>query len=192
MQHSHRLTKMAFLSLLSGCSFLMQKLEFPLPMFPVFLKIDFSDIPALIGGLIYGPLAGVLIEFLKNVLHFIFSGSETGAIPLGQMSNFLSGSIFVVVTVLISKKAGQLKGLIYGLGAATLLMAIVMTITNWYILFPAYSTLIHWTVTGSEKMVLVLYGVAPFNIVKGAIIATVFIPLYLKLKPYLNRHLVYR
>lgn len=90
MQRSHRLTKIIFLSLLSGSAFIIQIFDFPLSVFPTFLQIDFSEIPVLIGGLIYGPLAGILIELLKNVLHFIFSGSETGAIPLGQMSNFFS------------------------------------------------------------------------------------------------------
>lgn len=191
MQRSQRLTKMVFLSLLSGSAFLMQYLDFPLPGFPAFLEIDFSDIPALVGGLVYGPAAGILVEFLKNLLHFLFSGSISG-IPIGQMSNFLAGSIFVTVTVLVSRKTRELKGLIYGLVTATILMAVVMTIANWYVIFPAYSALIHWTYTHAQKIALILYGVAPFNVVKGLLIGAVFIPLYLKLKPHLEQRYLVR
>ncbi|WP_089965450.1 ECF transporter S component [Lihuaxuella thermophila] len=191
MQHSQRLTKLVFLSLLSGSAFLMQYLDFPLPGFPTFLEIDFSDLPALVGGLVYGPAAGILVEFLKNLLHYLFSGSITG-IPIGQMSNFLAGSIFVTVTVLISRKTGNVKGLVYGLVTATILMAAVMTIANWYVIFPAYSILIDWTVTHAQKMSLILYGVAPFNVLKGLLIGFIFIPLYLKLKPYMEQRSLVR
>ncbi len=190
MQHSRRLRKMVFLSLLSGSAFLMQYLDFPLPGFPAFLEIDFSDVPALVGGLVYGPAAGILVEFFKNLLHFLFSGSLSG-IPIGQISNFLAGSIFVTVTVWVSRKTGEVKGLIYGLVTATILMAVVMTIANWYVIFPAYSLLINLTYTHAQKIAFILYGVAPFNVVKGLLIGAIFLPLYLKLRPHLKeRHLV--
>jgi riboflavin transporter len=189
MQRSQALTKMIFLSLMAGIAFILQKLEFPLPGFPTFLKIDFSEVPALIAGLLYGPLAGVLVEFFKNFLHFLFSGSETGIIPVGQLSNFLAGSVFVAVTSIIARKVGELKGLIYGLATATVISAVVMTSANWYVFFPLYSKLIHWTVTGSQKFALIMFGIAPFNLLKGVLVTAIFIPLYLKLQPHLKRRL---
>jgi len=187
MQRSRSLTRLVTLSFLSAIAFVMQALNFPLPMFPQFLNIDFSEIPALIGGLLYGPVAGIVIEGLKNLLHFLFYGSDTGIIPIGQLSNFIAGSLFVTLTVIISRKVGERKGLWMGLATATLVMAVVMTLANWYVIFPAYSFLIHWTVTESQKWALIILGVAPFNVVKGILIAIVFVPLYTKIKPHLKQ-----
>ncbi len=78
-------------------------LNFPIPPFPNFLKIDFSDIPALIGTLIFGPIAGVLIELIKNILDYFMTGSETG-VPVGHFANFISGLMFILPTYYIYNK----------------------------------------------------------------------------------------
>jgi riboflavin transporter len=192
MQQQNRLYRTVFLSLLAGCAFVMEYLNFPLPLFPSFLKIDFSEVPALIGALFFGPVSGIVIEFLKNLLHFFFSGSETGVIPVGQMANFVAGSLFVTLAAGIARKTGQLKELVWGLTLATVLMSLTMTAANWYVLIPVYSKLTHWTVTHSQKVELVLYGVAPFNMVKGFLIASIFIPLYMKMRPLLERQFSFR
>ncbi|SFS97618.1 ECF transporter S component [Marininema halotolerans] len=173
--------KLTTVSILAGFAFLMQYLNFPLPMFPPFLKVDFSELPALVAGLMFGPLAGVLVEFLKNLLHYLFSGSDTG-IPIGQLANFVAGSIFVVTTVLITRKLQGIKGLVTGLTVATILMAVIMSIANYWVILPAYAFLIHWEVVGPAKTSLVLYGIGPFNLVKGVLTALLFIPLYQRLK----------
>jgi riboflavin transporter FmnP len=187
MQRSHNLNRLVFLSLLSGLAFLMQVLNFPLPLFPTFLKADFSEIPALVGALVYGPLAGILVELLKNILHFLFAGSETGVIPLGQMANFLAGSVFVTVTVWIARRIEGVRGLVLGLAGGTAVMALLMTAANWYVIFPAYSSLLNMQVSKALMTTMILYGVAPFNVVKGILVSLLFVPLYLKLKPHLGR-----
>lgn len=183
---SSRVVKLVVVSLLSAMAFIMQYLDFPLPLFPAFLQIDFSELPALLAGLMFGPWVGVLVQFLKNVLHFIFTGDETG-IPIGEMSNFLAGSIFVVCTVIIARRISGMKGLVTGLVVATLIMAAVLSVANYYVIFPAYAFLINWTVEGPEKTAIVLYGIAPFNVLKGVLIALVFVPLYMRLKPKIER-----
>ena len=52
--------------MLSGLAFVLQYLEFPIPIMPGFIKFDFSDLPALIGAFAYGPLAGVIVEFIQK------------------------------------------------------------------------------------------------------------------------------
>lgn len=177
--------KLTMISLLSGFAFLIQYLNFPVPPFPAFLKVDFSELPALVAGLMFGPLAGVTVEFVKNLLHFAFTGSESG-VPVGQMANFLAGSVFVLITVWTARKIPGTKGLIAGLGVATLVTAILMSIVNYWVILPAYAFLINWTVEGPEKTALVLYGIGPFNLLKGLIVALVFVPLYRRLKPRLK------
>ena len=133
-----------------------------------------------------GPWTGVFVQLLKNGLHFLFTGSEAG-IPIGEMANFIAGSIFVVCTVLIARRLSGLKGIIFGLVTGTVVMSGVLTILNYFVIFPAYAFLINWTVAGPEKTAIVFYGIAPFNIIKGLLVALVFVPLYLRLKPKIER-----
>ena len=61
----------------SGLGFRLQYPALPIPIMPGFIKFDFSDLPALIGAFAYGPLAGVIVEFIKNLLHCTVTQSFT-------------------------------------------------------------------------------------------------------------------
>lgn len=185
---SARMTRITVLSLLSALAFLMQYFNFPLPPFPPFLKVDFSEVPALLAAVIFGPLAGVVVELLKNLLHFVFSGSETG-IPIGQLSNFVAGSIFVATAGWITRKIPGIKGLVIGISIGSLIMASIMSLANYYVFLPAYAYFIDWTMGEAEKTALVLYGIGPFNLVKGLLTMLIFIPFYIRFKPRMERYL---
>ena len=74
---------------MSALAWVLMALDFPLFIyFPSYLKIDFSDIPAIFGGMLAGPVVGIIIEFIKNVLHF-FTMSRHGGI--GEIANFAPG-----------------------------------------------------------------------------------------------------
>ena len=93
-----KLVKLTKISLLSVMAFLLMYIELPIPIFPVFLKIDISDLPALLGAFALGPISGVLIELFKNILHGLLSGK---ADLIGELANFLVGSCLVLVLSLI-------------------------------------------------------------------------------------------
>ncbi len=96
-----KLNKLVKISVLGTIGFLLMFIEIPIPIFPEFLKIDISDIPALVGGFALGPVAGILIEFMKNILHGIFKGST---VFVGEIANFLVGSVLVGISAYIYKK----------------------------------------------------------------------------------------
>ena len=82
------------ISILSAIGYILMFISIPLPMlFPDFLKIDISDLTALLGGIALGPMAGVTIAFLKNLLQFVTGMSTTGGV--GEFANFLIGGSFV-------------------------------------------------------------------------------------------------
>lgn len=66
-------------------------LEIPIPIMPGFIKFDFSDLPALLGAYALGPVAGIIICLIKNVVHLAASQSML----VGELSNFILGSVFV-------------------------------------------------------------------------------------------------
>ena len=107
--------------MLSGLAFVLQYLEFPIPIMPGFIKFDFSDLPALIGAFAYGPLAGVIVEFIKNLLHCTVTQSFT----VGELSNFILGAVFTATAGLIYKKNKSKKGAIIGAVVGSVVMGII-------------------------------------------------------------------
>ncbi|GIN97338.1 hypothetical protein J6TS1_32080 [Siminovitchia terrae] len=83
-------------------SFVLMLIKFPIPPFPAYLTVDFSDIPALIAALMFGPLAAIIVELIKNILDYLMIGSEAG-IPIGNFSNFLAGTMFVLPSSLLQE-----------------------------------------------------------------------------------------
>jgi riboflavin transporter len=184
----------AFLSLLSTIGFLLMFVEMPLPGFPVFLKIGVSEIPALIGAILFGPLAGVAVELIKNILHFLLTNQ--GGMAVGELSNFIAGSTFVVTSVFFIRKI-QAKKVSFWVGtlAGTVAMAIIMSVANYFIFIPAYAYLMGSSVEGMVQFsqsanagitslwTLILYAILPFNLIKGIIEALITYPIYNRIRP---------
>ncbi|MFC4619591.1 ECF transporter S component [Camelliibacillus cellulosilyticus] len=191
------LRKNITVAILSAIAFLIMYIAFPLPLFPVFLQLDLSDIPAIIGAVLYGPLAGIIIEAIKNLLHYLIAGSATG-VPVGEVANFLAGGLFIVTGTFLYRKRKTILSLIIGMVIGTLVMAVVMAIANYYIIFPSYAYFLGFS---TDKMIelskaanhsihdlvtLIVLGVLPFNIIKGLIVSVIVVPIYMRLKPRLR------
>jgi len=84
------ITYICVTAVLSAVSYLLMVLEFSLPFLPSFLKLDFSEIPALIATFSMGPLYGVLVCFIKNLLHCPLTQTSC----VGEIANFLMGAVF--------------------------------------------------------------------------------------------------
>ena len=82
--------RIALTGIMTALAVVLMLLEIALPLMPVFLKYDFSDIPALFTGFACGPIAGILVEFFKNLIHMPLKGwASTHGI--GNVANFISG-----------------------------------------------------------------------------------------------------
>src|SRR5690625_274628 len=119
------------LALLSTISLVLFFISFPLPMLPPYLKVDFSDVPALIASLIFSPLAGVLVVFLKNLLYLIFTGATD---PIGVAANFIAGALFILPVSLLYHKLRTVKSIIIGLIIGTVGMTVIMAILNYFVI----------------------------------------------------------
>lgn len=172
-------------AMMAGLAFIVMYFDFPLPFFPPYLKIDFSEIPALITAIALGPVPGIMVELLKNILHYVVKGSETG-VPIGQIANFVAGSILILGTTFVYKRKPTKSGLILGLILGSVLMTIVMSVGNLYVILPFYEKFMGYTMTQAERLGSVLVGIGPFNLIKGFILTALMIPIYLSLKPRLK------
>ena len=185
------------ISILSAIGYILMFISVPLPMlFPEFLKIDISDLTALLGGISLGPMVGVSIAFLKNLLQFITGMSTTGGV--GEIANFLIGGSFVFTVSYIYSKKRNVSGVNIGLISGIIIMTIVGCIANYFIILPFYSTIgfsIDAVVSmGSkinpaikDKLTFVIWIIAPFNILKSGIMSLLTLPMYKKTEKILNR-----
>ncbi|WP_050615464.1 ECF transporter S component [Bacillus testis] len=181
------LKRFVAIAMFSSIAYILMLLNFPMPGFPVFLNVDFSDIPALLAAVIYGPLAGIVVEMLKNILDYAMTGSETG-VPIGHMANFIAGIAFVLPSYFIYKKFTSKRGLVAGLSVATVFMAVLMGVLNYFVILPAYATFANWGVmTSAETRAMVITAIFPFNLIKGVLVTSITLILFGKLKGWLER-----
>lgn len=185
-------SKLVFIGVLSSISFILMVLNFPLPGLPPYLKVDFSDIPALIAVMIFGPIAGITVEAIKNILHFFIQGSATG-VPIDQFANFVAGILLVVPFSIVFNRLRTLKGALIGLSVGTVALTVGMAFLNYFVLLPAYSYLLNMPPMQSEEVrFLIMTGILPFNLIKGLIVAIMFFLLYNKLIKPLERRMAYK
>ncbi len=172
--------KMMAIALTSSLAYLLMLIETPLPFFPIFLKMDLSDLPALIIAIHHGPLTGVLVELIKNILHGITAGSTA---YIGETANFLLGSIFVSVSsyIFLRRKSGL--SYVWGSAAATTAMSLSAVFLNYALLLPLYEKVLGFPlsaiiesaskvnsgVTGTLSFLFL--AIFPFNMLKGIILS---------------------
>ncbi|WP_044747996.1 ECF transporter S component [Bacillus alveayuensis] len=189
MKETNNVKKMVVVGMLSGIAYLLMMLNFPLPALPPFLLIDFSEIPALLAAILFGPITGIAVEGIKNMLHYFIQGSGTG-VPVGQLANFTAGVLFILPASYLFRKFGTAKGLTYGLVLGTIVMTLMMSILNYYIILPAYTFFLNApALSGEQARQLIVTGILPFNVIKGSMITVIFIILFTKMKPWIQRQM---
>lgn len=175
------------IGMLSSIAYILMLLNFPIPPFPPFLMIDFSDIPALIATLIFGPVAGILVEVIKNTLDYFMTGSATG-VPVGHIANVLAGILFILPTYYVYNRLKTKKGMTFGLIIGTIVMAVMMSVLNYLIILPAYTFFLNFPAMSAPEMrTMIVTGILPFNIVKGLIISIIFMLLFTRMNTWINK-----
>lgn len=143
-------------SMLSAMAFILMYLEISIPIMPSFIKFDFSDLPALIGAFALGPWFGVIIEFIKNVLHLVVSQS----LFIGELSNFILGAAFVLTAGFIYQKKKTRQGAFLSGLAGSLIMGAVSIVANYFLVYPIYVKVFF---DGDESVCVGMYQmIAPF------------------------------
>ena len=189
----HNLTKIAVLTAISAIIMLF---EFPLWFAPGFYKLDLSEAVILMGGFAMGPVAAAVIELLKNLINILLNGTTTAYI--GELANFITGCALVVPASLIYKFVKNREGAIVALIVGTLSLATVGSLLNYFVLIPAFSNFYNMpldTIIGmgtavnpyiTDLKTLVMFAVAPFNLVKGVLCAVVNLLLYKRVSKILH------
>jgi riboflavin transporter len=185
--NNKKLRRMILIAILGSISTVLMQLNFPLPAMPTFLKVDFSEIPAVLAIMTMGPVAGIAVELLKNVLHWFLSGSPTG-VPVGEIANFVTGLLFIMPIYFIFNKIKSAKGLTAGLITGTVTMAVGMSALNYFVFLPMYTYFLNMPpYTGDALFNVIVLGILPFNLIKGIMLMVVSLLLYKSMSKWIDQ-----
>ncbi|MDD3218776.1 MAG: ECF transporter S component [Lachnospiraceae bacterium] len=184
-----KIRMMTQIGMLSALATVLMLIDIPIPFIaPSFYKMDISELPVLIGTFAMGPVAGMLIELVKILLHLIIRGTQTAFV--GEIANYVIGCAFLIPAGLIYKRKKTKKNAIIGLGTGTIMMAVAGVFMNALVLLPAYAVAFGAPIESFIEMgtainpainsiwTFVVIAVAPFNIVKGVVVSLLTILLY--------------
>lgn len=181
-------------AMLTAVGVILQYIEISIPIIPSFIKLDFSDLPELIGAFAYGPVAGVIICLLRNLIHM----AATSSAGVGELSNFILGAVFALVAGLIYKRFKTKKGAVIAGVSGAAAMALVSLPSNYFLIYPLYYSILGFPENAVLDMyqailpsvenifqALLIFNI-PFTFVKALICAIVCMIIYKPLSPLLK------
>ena len=187
-----KIRKLCGTAMLGAVAYVLMFLEFPIPLIPSFIKMDFSELPALIASFAYGPMLGVAVCLIKNLIHLI--NTQSGGV--GELSNFILGAVFVFSAGIVYKKLHTKTGAALGALIGAIAMALISVPSNYFIVYPVYTAFMPMeAIIGAYQVInpnvktlmdcLITFNM-PFTFFKGlcSLIITIFI--YKPLSPILH------
>lgn len=189
------LRAMTVTAIMGALGTVLMIIEFSIPIMPSFIKLDFSELPALIAAFAYGPVYGIAVCFIKNLIHILFGSTMC----IGEISNFILGSVFVGTAGLIYKKNKTKKGALISCLAGAVIMAVISIFTNYFVVYPLYVKVLGMpmeAILGMYQAILpaadslwkalIIFNL-PFNIVKGILDAVLCFLIYKRISPILKK-----
>ena len=192
-----RTRTIAQVAMLGAVAGVLMNLEFPIPFLaPSFYQLDFSEVPVMVGTFAMGPVAGILIELVKILVHLVMKGSTTAGV--GEVANFLIGCAYVMPAAWIYKTQKTKKNAMIGMAVGTVFLAAAGGLLNAFVLLPAYGkafgmpietfiqmgSAVHSSVNGLLTFALLI--IAPFNIFKYALTSLIVFVIYKKIRVVLK------
>ena len=180
-------------AMLTAIAYILMFFDFSVPfIMPEFIKMDLSELPALIGSFAMGPFCGVLICLLKNVLHLAIT--TTGGV--GELSNFLLGAAFVIPAGLIYKHKKSRKSALVGSLLGDLFMGVFSIVSNYLLVYPFYYNFMpketilnaYQAILPQMKSILqcLICFNLPFTMVKGLLSVVITFLIYKHISPILK------
>ena len=187
-----RVRALTVTAMFSAIAFVLMFLDFSVPLIPSFVKMDVSELPALLAAFGLGPVYGVMVCLVKNLIHLLIT-STGGA---GELCNFLLGTFFVLPAGILYQKMKSRKGAIVGSLVGAVIMGLLSIPLNYYITYPVYSNFmpidliigmyqsIRPSVNGLLECLIIFN--APFTLVKGLLVTVLCFLIYKPLSPLIH------
>ena len=179
-------------AMLAAVSYILAFVEFPVPLSPAFARMDLSNFPALVGAFAFGPVSGIMIEFVKNELQLL--STSTGGV--GELANFFIGASFVWAAGFVYKFHKTKKTAWISCIEGSFIMRIVAAVVNYFILLPMFEIFmpLHGVIASFSafvpfirtKLDVALFNAFPFYVLKGLVIGTFIMVVYKRFIPVLK------
>ena len=188
--------KLTMIGMFSAIAGILMIFEFPMPFAPSFYKLDFSEIPVLITAFAFGPVAGVMVEFCKIVLNLLMDSTTTAFV--GELANFMVGCSFILPASIIYLHKKNRKSAVIGCVIGTICLTIFGTSFNAIYLVPKFAQLYGMPLEAivgmgtainpaiTDLTTLVMFAVAPLNIIKGVSVSVITMLIYKKLSRFMK------
>lgn len=188
---AHKLTVTA---MLGAVAVVLMMMEFSIPfLIPDFVKMDLSELPALLAAFSLGPVYGIAVCFIKNAVHALFTTTAC----VGELCNFLLGCCFMIPAGLLYQRKKSRKNALLGALLGALAMAICSVPINYFISYPVYTAFIPLDAIISMYqalipsvngllMCLIVFN-APFTLLKGILTTALAFLIYKPLSPLLHK-----
>lgn len=188
--------KTAMIGMFSAIAGVLMTIELPVPFAPPFYGIDASELPVLLCGFAFGPVAGVLTEFLKIVIKLFFKPTSTAFV--GELANFCVGCAMILPATIIYHMKKKKTTAILASAVGTMTMTVFGTLFNAVYLLPTFAVMFGMPLEaiigmGTEinanvtnVFTFVAFCVAPLNLLKGAGVSVLTFVLYKPLSPILK------
>jgi len=183
--------KMTMTAMLAAVATVLMFLSFNVPLMPGFIKLDFSELPALIAAFAFGPVSGAAVCLIKNLVNALFT--TTGCV--GELSNFVLGASFVFTAGTVYKLKKNRAGALIGSVAGAAAMAIIGVFSNYYIVYPVYTAMMPMEVILNMYRAInprvetlwdaLLWFNMPFTFIKGMCSVAMAFAIYKPLSPVL-------
>lgn len=188
--------KMVIIGMMTALATIVYYLDFPVPFMPGFIKLDFSNVISLLTGFALGPVEGVIVCLIKNLIHLLIKGIDT-TMGIGDIFDFVTSATFVLVAALIYKKNRTKKGAVIATLVGMLAFTVISLPLNYFIVYPIY-----FKAYGGEAAILGAYQKLmssvknifsalcifnlPFTFIKGLLCSIITIIIYKPLSPILK------
>lgn len=178
--------------LFGALSAVLMMISFNVPLMPSFIKMDFSELPALIAAFAMGPLSGAMVCLVKNLINVMFS--TTGGV--GEFSNFILGCAFVIPAGLIYKRNKSKRSALIGSLVGAVFMSVFSVFSNYFIVYPVYSMFMpieaiigmyHEIYPGINNLLqaLIIFNM-PFTFIKGLCSIIITFAIYKHISPIIK------
>ena len=191
-RNSNAMFNLTRCGLLSAMAVILFYIEIPVV---AFYKLDLSTLPAILAGFAMGPIQGVAVIIVKNLVHML--GTSTACV--GELADILMSCAFVVPASLYYRRHKDRKSALVAMLIGSVTMIVAAVLVNYFILIPAYQVLMNLpleVIIGMGQKVfgfidttveLVLAITAPFNVLKAAVLSVVTYLLYKRVSPLLHQ-----
>jgi len=180
-----RTRKIVVVGILAALAWIISRFSFPLLAWAPFLKVDFSDVPILLGMYVFGPLAGIAIAAVRSLLSYVMSWGEAG-FPIGVTAAFLATISYTLpIYYLIKDYKPNMKRTLLASSLGTISLTITLSVLNWAFIAPLYMKVMGFSVGPMREYLAI--SVIPFNLLKGIFVSIVFFLLFSKLYGYLEK-----